>query len=155
MSLHFPAPTERHGISIETPIISHARPRAEAKTDELSCSEYLIVTHEIGLAIKEVERREMQGVTEELILDVKKLIIARLKLEEISIADIDSEAPLFGEGLGLDSIDALELVIGLEKEYGVSIPDAEVGKKVFQSVRAIAQYIVDNQGQTVAADGAA
>jgi acyl carrier protein len=97
----------------------------------------------------------MGGVTEELILDVKKLIIARLKLEEISIADIDSESPLFGEGLGLDSIDALELVIGLEKEYGVSIPDAEVGKKVFQSVRAIAQYIVDKQGQTVAADGAA
>jgi acyl carrier protein len=97
----------------------------------------------------------MRGVTEELILDVKKLIIARLKLEELSIDDIDSEAPLFGEGLGLDSIDALELVIGLEKQYGVSIPDAEVGKKVFQSVRAIAQYIVDNQGQTVAADGAA
>jgi len=97
----------------------------------------------------------MRGVTEELILDVKKLIIERLKLEEISIDDIDSEAPLFGEGLGLDSIDALELVIGLEKEYGVSIPDAEVGKKVFQSVRAIAQYIVDNQGKAVAADGAA
>ena len=97
----------------------------------------------------------MRGVTEELVLDVKRLIIERLKLEEISIDDIDSEAPLFGEGLGLDSIDALELVIGLEKEYGVSIPDAEVGKKVFQSVRAIAQYIVDNQGQTVAADGAA
>ena len=104
---------------------------------------------------KEVERREMRGVTEELVLDVKRLIIERLKLEEISIDDIDSEAPLFGEGLGLDSIDALELVIGLEKEYGVSIPDAEVGKKVFQSVRAIAQYIVDNQGKAVAADGAA
>jgi acyl carrier protein len=97
----------------------------------------------------------MRGVTKELIVDVKKLIIERLKLEEISIDDIDSEAPLFGEGLGLDSIDALELVIGLEKEYGVSIPDAEVGKKVFQSVRAIAQYIIDNQGQAVTADGAA
>ncbi|OGP92463.1 MAG: acyl carrier protein [Deltaproteobacteria bacterium RBG_16_54_18] len=97
----------------------------------------------------------MQGVTEELILNVKKLIIQRLKLEELSSDDIDTDAPLFGEGLGLDSIDALELVIGLEKEYGVSIPDAEVGKKAFQSVRAIAQYIVDNQGQAVAADGAA
>ena len=97
----------------------------------------------------------MRGVTEELILDVKKLIIERLKLEEITVDDIDTEAPLFGEGLGLDSIDALELVIGLEKEYGVSIPDAEVGKTVFQSVRAIAQYIVDNQGHVaVAADGA-
>ena len=97
----------------------------------------------------------MVGITEELIQDVKQLIIERLKLEEIAAEDIDTDAALFGEGLGLDSIDALELVIGLEKEYGVSIPDAEVGKKVFQSVRTIAQYIVDNQEKAVAAaDGA-
>jgi acyl carrier protein len=97
----------------------------------------------------------MRDVTEDLILDVKKLIIERLKLEDIAVDDIDTEAPLFGEGLGLDSIDALELVIGLEKEYGVSIPDAEVGKKVFQSVRAIAQYIIDHQrNEVAAADGA-
>jgi len=96
----------------------------------------------------------MIGVTEELITEVKKLIIERLKLEEITVKDIITDAPLFGEGLGLDSIDALELVIGLEKEYGVSIPDAEVGKKVFQSVRTIAQYIVDNHAKEVAiADG--
>jgi acyl carrier protein len=93
----------------------------------------------------------MSRVTEELMMDVKKLIIERLKLEEIAVKDIDTDAPLFGEGLGLDSIDALELVIGLEKEYGVSIPDAEVGREVFQSVRTIAQYIVDNQGKEVAA----
>ena len=96
----------------------------------------------------------MSSVTDELMMDVKKLIIARLKLEEITVEDIDTDAPLFGEGLGLDSIDALELVIGLEKEYGVSIPDAEVGREVFQSVRTIAQYIVANQGKEVAvADG--
>jgi acyl carrier protein len=93
----------------------------------------------------------MTMVTEELMMDVKKLIIERLKLEEIAVEDIDTDAPLFGEGLGLDSIDALELVIGLEKEYGVSIPDAEVGREVFQSVRTIAQYIVDNQGKEIAA----
>jgi acyl carrier protein len=93
----------------------------------------------------------MSRVTEELMMAVKTLIIERLKLEEIAIEDIDTDAPLFGEGLGLDSIDALELVIGLEKEYGVSIPDAEVGREVFQSVRTIAQYIVDNQGKKVAA----
>lgn len=99
--------------------------------------------------------REMASVTEELLINVKKLIIDRLKLEEIAVDDIATDAPLFGEGLGLDSIDALELVIGLEKEYGVSIPDAEVGRAVFQSVRTIAQYILDNQGTTVAAaDGA-
>jgi acyl carrier protein len=93
----------------------------------------------------------MSRVTEELLIAVKTLIIERLKLEEIAVTDIDTDAPLFGEGLGLDSIDALELVIGLEKEYGVSIPDAEVGREVFQSVRTIAQYIVDNQGKAVAA----
>jgi acyl carrier protein len=97
----------------------------------------------------------MPGVTQDLIQDVKKLIIERLKLEEMAIDDIDTDAPLFGEGLGLDSIDALELVIGLEKEYGVNIPDAEVGRQVFQSVRSIAQYIVDNHRKDVAAaDGA-
>ena len=88
----------------------------------------------------------MAGVTEELILQLKKLIIERLKLEEVSPEDIGTDDPLFGEGLGLDSIDALEMVLGLEKEYGVIIPDAEVGQKVFQSVRTIAQYVVDNSG---------
>jgi acyl carrier protein len=58
---------------------------------------------------------------------------------------IEADAPLFGEGLGLDSIDALELVLGLEKEFGVIIPDAEVGKKVFQSVRTMAQYVLDQK----------
>ncbi len=86
----------------------------------------------------------MAGVAEELILQLKKLIIQRLKLEEVSPEDIGNDDPLFGEGLGLDSIDALELVLGLEKEYGVIIPDAEVGQKVFQSVKTIAQYVVDN-----------
>ena len=96
----------------------------------------------------------MLEVTEKLIKQVKRLIIERLKLEEIAIEDIDTDAPLFGEGLGLDSIDALELVIGLEKEYGVSIPDAEVGRKVFQSVRTIAHHIVENQGGELStADG--
>lgn len=61
-------------------------------------------------------KNNMTGVTEELIAEVKNLIIERLKLEEITAADIITDAPLFGEGLGLDSIDALELVIGLEKE---------------------------------------
>ena len=88
----------------------------------------------------------MAGVTEEFILQLKKLIIERLKLEEVSPEDIGTDDPLFGEGLGLDSIDALELLLGLENEYVVIIPDAEVGQKVFQSVRTIAQYVVDNSG---------
>ena len=83
--------------------------------------------------------------TDGLIQGVKALIIHRLKLSDMTPEMIDTHAPLFGEGLGLDSIDALELVLGLEKEYGVIIPDAEVGKKVFQSVRTIAQYISERQ----------
>ena len=82
----------------------------------------------------------------QLIEQIKQFIIQRLKLVEMTPEMIETDAPLFGEGLGLDSIDALELVLGLEKEFGVIIPDAEVGKKVFQSARTIAQYVLENQG---------
>ena len=77
---------------------------------------------------------------DELNAELKTLIIARLKLE-LAPADIADAAPLFGEGLGLDSIDALELVVGLEKAYGIRIADAEVGKKAFASVDALAQFV--------------
>ncbi len=90
----------------------------------------------------------MTEVNNELIEKLKQLIITRLKLADFTPEMIDPDAPLFGEGLGLDSIDALELVLGLEKEFGVIIPDAEVGKKVFQSVRTMAQFVVDQQGRT-------
>ena len=83
--------------------------------------------------------------TNNLIEKIKQLIITRLKLVDMTPEMIENNAPLFGEGLGLDSIDALELVLGLEKEFGVIIPDAEVGKKVFQSVRTMAQYILEQQ----------
>jgi len=85
--------------------------------------------------------------SDHLIEKIKHLIIQRLKLVEMTPEMIETEAPLFGEGLGLDSIDALELVLGLEKEFGVVIPDAEVGKKVFQSVRTMAQFILEQQGK--------
>ena len=81
--------------------------------------------------------------TNDLIEKIKQLIITRLKLVDMTPEMIETDASLFGEGLGLDSIDALELVLGLEKEFGVVIPDAEVGKKVFQSVRTIAQYVLE------------
>jgi acyl carrier protein len=83
----------------------------------------------------------------DLIEKIKNLIITRLKLVDMTPEMIENNAPLFGEGLGLDSIDALELVLGLEKEFGVIIPDAEVGKKVFQSVRTMAQYVLEQQGK--------
>jgi acyl carrier protein len=84
---------------------------------------------------------------DQLIEQIKQLIIQRLKLVDMTSDMIETDAPLFGEGLGLDSIDALELVLGLEKEFGVIIPDAEVGRKVFQSVRTMAQYVLEQQGR--------
>ena len=87
----------------------------------------------------------MAEVNSELIEKLKQLIVTRLKLADMTPKMIETDAPLFGEGLGLDSIDALELVLGLEKEFGVVIPDAEVGKKVFQSVRTMAQYVLDQK----------
>jgi acyl carrier protein len=83
----------------------------------------------------------------DLIQKIKQLIIQRLKLLDMTPEMIETDAPLFGEGLGLDSIDALELVLGLEKEFGVIIPDAEVGRKVFQSVKTMAQYVLDQQAR--------
>jgi len=88
----------------------------------------------------------MVQLNDPLIEKIKQLIIQRLKLEDMTPEMIENDAPLFGEGLGLDSIDALELVLGMEKEFGVIIPDAEVGKRVFQSVRTMAQYVQENQG---------
>ncbi|MFH1028035.1 MAG: phosphopantetheine-binding protein [Pseudomonadota bacterium] len=82
---------------------------------------------------------------EELIEKVKQMIIDSLRIEEMSPAEIDSDAPLFGDGLGLDSIDALQLVVSMEKEFGVVVPDAATGSKVFVSVRSMAAYIEEQR----------
>jgi acyl carrier protein len=71
---------------------------------------------------------------------VKDLIVRRLKLD-IDPGSIQDDAPLFGEGLGLDSIDALELVLGLEQEFGIKVEDEEVGVKAFASVNALVDFI--------------
>jgi acyl carrier protein len=80
-----------------------------------------------------------------LVEELKALIIKNLKLQDVTPADIDAAAPLFGGGLGLDSIDALELVVGLEKTYGIRIPDEDVGKEAFTSVNALADYVLKNK----------
>ncbi len=80
---------------------------------------------------------------EDLKYQLKKQIIEELKLEDITPEDIQDNAPLFGDGLGLDSIDALELVVLLEKYHGVKILDEEVGKKVLASINSMAEYIVE------------
>jgi acyl carrier protein len=73
--------------------------------------------------------------------DLKTKIIESLKLQDVKPEAIDDDAPLFGAGLGLDSIDALELVVMLEKEYGIVIKDIEQGRPAFRSVRALAEFI--------------
>ena len=72
---------------------------------------------------------------------LKQQIIEALNLEDITPADIQDDAPLFGEGLGLDSIDALELFVLLDKQYGIKLQNKEEGKQVFRSVETMAEYI--------------
>lgn len=81
----------------------------------------------------------------ELIDKLKGEIIEQLNLEDVKKEDIDNNAPLFGEGLGLDSIDALELIVLLEKNYGIKVANPADGKKIFQSITTMAQYIQDNK----------
>jgi acyl carrier protein len=73
--------------------------------------------------------------------ELKAQIIASLRLEDISPDKIDDDGPLFGTGLGLDSIDALELVVMLEQNYGIVIKDIEEGRPAFKSVRTLAAFI--------------
>lgn len=82
---------------------------------------------------------------EQLIKELKEEIIKALNLEEITPEDIDEESPLFGEGLGLDSIDALELIVLMEKRYGIRLENPAKGKEVFQSVRVMAEYVKEHR----------
>ena len=80
-----------------------------------------------------------------LIDQLKVEIIEQLNLEDLKKEDIDSDAPLFGEGLGLYSIDALELIVLLEKNHGIKIANPADGKKIFQSIRTMAEFIQANK----------
>lgn len=82
---------------------------------------------------------------EELILQLKNQIIEVLNLEDMTAADIDTDAPLFGEGLGLDSIDALELIVLMEREYGIKLTNPAEGKEIFKSIASIADYVSKNR----------
>lgn len=83
----------------------------------------------------------------ELIEKLKTQIIEQLNLEDLEPSDIDPKAPLFGEegGIGLDSIDALELIVLLEKEYGIKIKDPKDGKDAFFSIESMATFIENNK----------
>lgn len=81
----------------------------------------------------------------DLKLRVKEMIIERLKLEGMTPGQIDDGAPLFGDGLGLDSIDALELVLGIEQVFGVKIEDEAAGMKAFKSAQALTDFIAEHR----------
>lgn len=74
--------------------------------------------------------------------DLKALIVKELNLEGKSPADIDDAAPLFGAGLGLDSLDALQLAMSVEEKFGVRIPEGDEARKIFASVNALAEHIL-------------
>jgi acyl carrier protein len=82
---------------------------------------------------------------EELIPQLKAQILERLIIEGMDPDDLDEEMPLFGEVTGLDSIDALELVVMLEKNYGIKITDNKAARKILFNVRTIAQYVYENR----------
>lgn len=83
----------------------------------------------------------------ELKLELKEKIIEQLNLEDIAIEEIADNDPLFGEGLGLDSIDALELIVMLDKDYGIKLADPKQGRTIFESIDSMAAYIDENRSR--------
>lgn len=82
----------------------------------------------------------------DLILEIKEMIISGLNLEDISVNDIDENAPLFGDGLGLDSVDALELGLLIQKKYDIVINSkTENVKEIFANIRNLAEFISKNR----------
>jgi acyl carrier protein len=82
---------------------------------------------------------------EDLKLELKTKIIEALNLEDIELTDINDDDPLFGDGLGLDSIDALELIVLMDKDYGIKLTDPKEGKTIFQSINTMAAYISEHR----------
>jgi len=77
--------------------------------------------------------------------EIKRLLIEALDLRGKTEADIDDDVPLFGDGLKLDSLDALQLAVALEERYGFEIPEGEEGRRIFASVSAIAEYVASKR----------
>ena len=82
---------------------------------------------------------------EELIKELKLELIEALNLEEMTVDDIDENEALFGDGLGLDSIDALEIIVLLEKKYGIKLSNPAEGKKIFKIIVTIADFVSKNR----------
>lgn len=90
----------------------------------------------------------MQQTIEELTTQLRQELIKQLNLEDMLPENFDDNTPLFGEGLGLDSIDSLELVVLMDRNYGLKLKDPKEGRHVFYSIRTMAEYIHANRAQT-------
>lgn len=90
----------------------------------------------------------MQQTIEELTQQLRQDLIKQLNLEDMLPENFDDNTPLFGEGLGLDSIDSLELVVLMDRNYGLKLKDPKEGRHVFYSIRTMAEYIHANQAKT-------
>lgn len=77
--------------------------------------------------------------------ELKKILIEDLNLEDVTPEEIADDDPLFGDGLGLDSLDAVELVVVVQRHYGIEIKDMEEGREAFESVATLARYIEERQ----------
>ena len=78
-------------------------------------------------------------------MELKTKIKENLNLEDIEVEDMQDDDALFGDGIGLDSIDALELIVMLDKDYGIKLSDPKKGKKIFESIAVMAKYISENR----------
>jgi acyl carrier protein len=85
---------------------------------------------------------------EEIKSRLKKTMIEQLSLEDLEPSDIEDDGELFGEGLGLDSLDAVEIVVLLQRHFGVEIKTADQSREVFRSINTLARYILNHRNQT-------
>lgn len=85
----------------------------------------------------------------ELNLKLKEMIIEELQLEDLTPDEIDDDAPLFGEGLGLDSLDAVELVVQLQVHFGVEIKNIEEGKPALYSINTLTKFVAERQSHSL------
>ena len=114
--------------------------------DNIESFESALVANLEILTHKRINNQQLNNNTmDELIYTLKQQIIEALNLEDMKPEDIDENASLFGEGLGLDSIDALELIVLMEKNYGIKLQDPSMGKEIFKSVAVMADYISKNR----------